>query len=227
MLGGMRQRAVRVADLSLERGLRARGFRRIVGIDEAGRGAWAGPLVAAAVMLVEEPRELGYVDSKRVSGAQRERLAAHAKQHARAWAVAEASVAEVDAIGPLRATHLAAHRAIGALQLAPDAVIADYLALTFGEPAPALLSLARADAQSASVAAASLIAKTHRDALMLAAAVDYPAYGFERHKGYGVVAHRVALEYLGPCPLHRLSVRPVRECQSKRAASARVGRGRS
>jgi ribonuclease HII len=216
MLSDMTARVSRVADLTLERGLRQQGYRRIVGIDEAGRGAWAGPLVAAAVMLQEEPVELGYVDSKRVTAAVRERLAAHARRHARAWAVGVASVAEVDAVGPLRATHLAAHRALAALGIGVDAVIADYLALVFEDPQPALLSLARADAQSASVAAASLLAKTHRDALMLAAAVDCPAYGFERHKGYGVAEHRTALRALGPSSWHRRSVRPVRECDMLR-----------
>jgi len=212
MLVRMTERVARLADLTLERRLQQQGHRRIVGIDEAGRGAWAGPVVAAAVMLEEEPLELGYVDSKRVSAAVRERLAAHAKRHARAWAVGVATVAEVDAVGPLRATHLAAHRAIAALGSGVDAVIADYLALQFTEPQPALLSLARADAQSASVAAASLVAKTHRDALMVAAAVDYPGYGFERHKGYGAAQHRAALYALGPSAWHRRSVRPVREC---------------
>jgi ribonuclease HII len=198
-------------DLRLERALRRRGFRAIAGVDEAGRGAWAGPLVAAVVVL---PNRAGlpYVDSKTVGAAERERLAEHVRSVALAWAVGEASVEEVDALGPLRATHLAAHRAIGCLTLQPDAYVTDYLRLTFAAfPAPEVIAPARADGASLSVAAASLLAKTHRDARMRAAAVDWPTYGFERHMGYGVPAHRAALRRWGPCPCHRRSYRPVAE----------------
>jgi ribonuclease HII len=124
-----------------------------------------------------------------------------------------AAVAEVDAIGPLQATHVAAHRALTAMQSAFDAVISDYLQLRFADPQPLLLAPPRADGTSASVAAASLLAKTHRDHLMRSLAVDYPGYGLDQHKGYGVAAHRAALARLGPSPCHRLSVRPVRASQ--------------
>ena len=212
-------------DLRLERGLRRRGYRTIAGVDEAGRGAWAGPLVAAAVVLPDRAG-LPYVDSKTVAAAARERLAAHVRATALAWAVGEASSAEVDEIGPLGATHLAAHRAIAALALVPDAYVTDYLQLRFvGFPAPEVLAPPRADATSLSVAAASLVAKTHRDARMRAAAVDWPSYGFECHKGYGVPAHRAALQRWGPCPWHRRSYRPVAELvtRSVRGADAEEG----
>lgn len=198
-------------DLSLERALRRRGYRTIAGVDEAGRGAWAGPVVAAVVVLPDVP-DLPYVDSKLVPARERERLAAHVRATATAWAVAEASADEVDRIGPLRATHLATHRAIAMLAVVPDAYVTDFLRLRFALlPQPEVVAPARADGLSSSVAAASLIAKTHRDALMRAAAVDWPTYGFERHKGYGVPAHRAALRQAGPCPWHRRSVRPVAE----------------
>ena len=198
-------------DLRLERALRRRGCRLVAGVDEAGRGAWAGPVVAAVVVL---PDRAGwpYVDSKTVTAAVRERLASHARANAEAWAVAEASVAEVEAFGPLRATHLAVHRAIASLACEPDAFVTDYLRLRFDRlPQPEVLAPPRADGVSSSVAAASLLAKTHRDACMRAAAVDWPAYGFERHMGYGVPLHRAALRRWGPCPWHRRSFRPVAE----------------
>ena len=198
-------------DLRLERALRLRGCRTIAGVDEAGRGAWAGPVVAAVVVLPDLPG-LPYVDSKTVSAARRERLAEHVRMTATAWAVAEATVDEVDEVGPLRATHLAVHRAIAALAVDPDAYVTDFLRLRFPAlPQPEVVAPARADGLSLSVAAASLLAKTHRDARMCAAAVDWPTYGFERHMGYGVPAHRAALRRSGPCPWHRRSVRPVAE----------------
>jgi ribonuclease HII len=183
----------------------------IAGVDEAGRGAWAGPVVAAVVVLPDLP-DLPYVDSKTVCAATRERLAAHVRMTATAWAVAEATVDEVDEVGPLRATHLAVHRAIAAFDVAPDGYVTDFLRLRFPAlPQPEVVAPARADGLSLSVAAASLLAKTHRDARMRAAAVDWPTYGFERHMGYGVPAHRAALRRSGPCPWHRRSVRPVAE----------------
>mgnify|MGYP002620773952 CR=1 FL=1 len=212
-------------DLRLERALRRRGYACVAGVDEAGRGAWAGPVVAGVVVLPDR-EDLPYVDSKTVGPARRARLAAHVRQHALAWAVAEADAAEVDDLGPLRAAHLAAHRAIAALGVVPDAYVTDYLALRFDAlPAPEVVAPARADGTSLSVAAASLLAKTHRDARMRAAAVDWPAYGFERHVGYGVPAHRAALRRWGPCPCHRRSVRPVAEIAAQGAGTAGAGKG--
>ena len=200
-----------VAGFDLERAFWARGLDAVAGVDEAGRGAWAGPVVAAVVVLPEIV-DLPYRDSKALAPAVRERLAAHVRAHARAWAVAEADAREVDALGPLRATHVAAHRAIAGLGLNPDAFVTDYLQLRFDTGPRPLVAPPRADATSLSVAAASILAKTHRDACMRAAARTFPAYGFERHKGYGAPAHRAALHAHGPCALHRRSSRPVALC---------------
>ena len=199
------------AGFELERAFWARGLDAVAGVDEAGRGAWAGPVVAAVVVLPDLV-DLPYRDSKTLAPAARERLAAHVRVHARAWAVAEADAAEVDDLGPLRATHVAAHRAIARLGLVPDAFVTDYLQLRFESGAVPLVAPPRADASSLSVAAASILAKTHRDDRMRAAARTFPAYGFERHKGYGAPAHRTALYAYGPCPLHRRSYRPVAQC---------------
>lgn len=201
----------------LERAFWARGLPVVAGVDEAGRGAWAGPVVVAVVVLAEPAdgdavADLPYRDSKTLTPAARERLAAHVRAQARAWAVAEADAGEVDALGPLRATHVAAHRAIARLGLVPDAYVTDYLQLRFESGPVPLVAPPRADATSLSVAAASILAKTHRDDRMRTAARAFPAYGFERHKGYGAPAHRAALRALGPCPLHRRSYRPVAQC---------------
>jgi ribonuclease HII len=212
-------------DRRWERSLRRGGYRTVAGVDEAGRGAWAGPVVAAVVVLPDRGR-FPFVDSKTVSAAVRERLAAQVRTVARAWAVGEASVEEVDEVGPLRATHIAAHRAIAELGLVPDAYVTDFLRLAFATfPAPEVVAPAHADAASLSVAAASLLAKTHRDARMRAAAVDWPTYGFERHMGYGVPAHRAALQRWGPCPWHRRSYRPVAELSVTRAPTAGAEEG--
>jgi ribonuclease HII len=202
---------VSAAGFELERAFWARGLDAVAGVDEAGRGAWAGPIVAAVVVLPDRV-DLPYRDSKVLAPSVRERLAAHVRACARAWAVAEADAREVDALGPLRATHVAAHRAIARLGLVPDAYVTDYLQLRFEEGPVPLVAPPRADATSLSVAAASILAKTYRDARMRDAAHTYPAYGFERHKGYGAPAHRAALNALGPCPLHRRSYRPVARC---------------
>lgn len=188
----------------------ARGCTWVAGVDEAGRGALAGPVVVAAVVLPELDG-LPYVDSKTVAEVRRERLAEHVRRTALAWSLGEAGSDEVDAVGPLKATHLAAHRALAGLLRAPDGLVTDYLMLRFEQQgtAPRLLSPARADRLSLSVAAASLLAKTHRDARMRSAAVDWPMYGFDRNKGYGVAAHLLALRQAGPCPMHRLSFAPV------------------
>ncbi len=199
------------AGFELERAFWARGLGAVAGVDEAGRGAWAGPVVVAVVVLPDLV-DLPYRDSKTLVPAVRERLAEHVRACARAWAVAEADAREVDALGPLRATHVAAHRAIARLNLVPDAFVTDFLELRFESGPVPLVAPPRADATSLSVAAASILAKTHRDARMRAAANDFPDYGFERHKGYGAPSHRQALHAHGPCPLHRQSYRPVALC---------------
>ena len=210
------------------------GYRVVAGVDEAGRGAWAGPVVVAVVLLPVGAHP--FVDSKLVTPERREVLAQAVRRRALAWAVVEAPVDEVDAIGVLQATLAATERGLRALagtgqQVAElhrrthaqlDAVVTDYLALPTQRwrdwcGPRGLLWPARADSASCQVAAASLLAKTYRDARMRAAAVRWPAYGFDRHKGYGVPVHRAALARHGPCPFHRRSFRPVAALGSSRA----------
>jgi ribonuclease HII len=199
-------------DWSLEAELWAEGYVRVVGVDEAGRGALAGPVVAAAVLLPVTRHP--FVDSKTVREADRDRLAALVRERALCWAIGEATPEEVDALNVLEATKVAAERALRTLTTAPDAVVTDYLPLDAGRLArwggPAgQRSPPRADARSFQVAAASLLAKTHRDAVMRAAAVHWPHYGFDRNKGYGAPTHLQALARFGPCPWHRRSFRPL------------------
>ena len=191
-------------DWSLEARLWQRGYTPLAGIDEAGRGALAGPVVAAAVVL--PPGEHPFRDSKALSARARERLAERVRAVALAWAVGEASAAEIDRLNVLEATRLAARRALARLMLAPAALVTDYLRIGAGLPE---LAVPRADARSLQVAAASILAKTHRDAIMRDLAERYPGYGFAGHKGYGAAAHLDALARLGPCPQHRRSFAPV------------------
>ena len=190
--------------------------RLICGVDEAGRGPLAGPVVAAAVILPPGTSLSGLNDSKKLSPRQRERLAAEIRATALAWAVAEASAAEIDAWNILRSTLRAMARAVAALPLTPDEVRVD------GNQAPALevpvRTIIGGDALEPAIMAASILAKTHRDARLVALDARYPEYGFARHKGYGTAAHLAALARLGPCPEHRRSFAPVR------AALERMGR---
>ncbi len=178
------------------------------GVDEAGRGPLAGPVVAAAVILPPGTSLSGLNDSKKLSPRQRERLAAEIRATALAWAVAEASAAEIDAWNILRSTLRAMARAVAALPLTPDEVLVD------GNQAPALevpvRTIIGGDALEPAIMAASILAKTHRDARLVALEARHPGYGFARHKGYGTAAHLAALARLGPCPEHRRSFAPVR-----------------
>lgn len=178
---------------------------RTAGIDEAGRGALAGPIAAGAVIL-EKGRAYPYRDSKKLTPKERRRLFRHIKANAIAWAVGFASHQEVDKMGVLRATHLAASRAIGALAVPPEALVTDNLRLKFGGP---VLAVTRADSQSYQVAAASIAAKVSRDELMCEAAHKYERYGFELHKGYGTPEHLLSLQQFGPCEIHRHSFHRV------------------
>lgn len=186
------------------------------GVDEAGRGPLAGPVVAAAVILPPNTPLSGLNDSKKLSPRRRERLAAEIRATALAWAVAEASAAEIDEWNILRATLRAMARAVAALPVMPDEVLVD------GNQAPALevpvRTIIGGDALEPAIMAASILAKTHRDARLVALDARYPEYGFARHKGYGTAAHLAALARLGPCPEHRRSFAPVR------AALERMGR---
>ena len=181
----------------------------LAGVDEAGRGCWAGPVVAAAVVL--GPRWSGdeLNDSKRLSARRRERLFALIQRHALAWRASAISPAEIDSTNILAATLSAMTRAVARLDPQPELVLVD------GNQAPPLSlpveTIVGGDGISASVAAASIVAKVLRDRIMVAWEGHYPGYGFAAHKGYGVAEHRRALQELGPCLLHRYSYRPVAE----------------
>ncbi len=201
------------ADLRYEYRLWQRGYRAVAGLDEAGRGAWAGPVVAGAVILPVGRFDLaralsGVNDSKQLTPAQREALVARILRVAVAAAVGQATHAEIDEQGIVPATRLAMQRALEALPTAPDALLTDAMAL----PAVRLpvQKLVRGDQRALSVAAASILAKVARDRLMDALDTIYPEYGFGEHKGYGTVLHRQQLRTFGVSPVHRRSFAPVR-----------------
>jgi len=185
------------------------GFRygRVAGVDEAGRGPLAGPVVAAAVVLRAAECPEGVRDSKLLTPDQREDAYARLVECAD-WAVGIADVEEIDRLNILRATHLAMRRAAEGLVPAPDFLLVDGLPVK-GLPTP-VRCLVKGERQSASIAAASVIAKVTRDRLMLEMHARYPQYNFARHKGYGTPEHLRALAEYGPCPLHRASFAPVR-----------------
>jgi ribonuclease HII len=180
----------------------------ICGIDEAGRGPWAGPVVAAAVILEPNRAPKGIGDSKQLSALRREALYQPILDQAIAFGIGIVSAEEIDAINILAATHKAMAQAMAALKPAPK------LALIDGNRAPNLpcptQCIIGGDALSLSIAAASILAKVTRDRLMVEADRIYPGYGFSDHKGYGTKAHREALDRLGPCKLHRMSFRPLK-----------------
>jgi ribonuclease HII len=199
--------------LDYEQGLWAAGFRCVAGLDEAGRGAWAGPVVAAAVILPPRDERLqvqlsGVRDSKQLTPGQRLRWAAAVQALAVSWGVGVVPAEEVDALGIVPATRQAMVLASAALQPAADYLLVDYLPLP-ELPLPQQ-HLVRGDAAVLSIAAASILAKVHRDGLMVALEASFPGYGFARHKGYGTAQHQAALARLGPCTLHRRSFAPLR-----------------
>lgn len=179
------------------------------GVDEAGRGPWAGPVTAAAVILDPARPIPGLTDSKKLSEAARDRLAPLIRENALAFAVAEASPEEIDRLNIREATFLAMTRAIAALARAPAEILIDGNALPKNLPAPAS-AIIKGDLTEPAISAASILAKTHRDAQMKAFCAAHPGYGFSQHKGYGTAAHAEALARLGPCALHRMSFAPVR-----------------
>jgi ribonuclease HII len=195
--------------LRFETPLWERGLTRIAGVDEAGMAPLAGPVVAAAVILPREFRPRGIDDSKQVDAAERERLAVDIKGAAVCWAVGRAEVEEIDAINIYRAGLLAMRRAIEGLREAPEHILLD--ARRVPEVKIPQQGIIRGDALSLTIAAASILAKTTRDALMAEVDRAHPGYGFARHKGYPTAEHFAALEKLGPCPLHRRSFAPVRQ----------------
>ncbi|MBI4987458.1 MAG: ribonuclease HII [Rhodocyclales bacterium] len=180
----------------------------ICGVDEAGRGPLAGPVFAAAVILDASNPIEGLADSKKLSGKTRDRLAILIHQRALAWAVASASVEEIDALNILQASLLAMRRAVEALVLQPDEVLVD------GTHCPRIAAPVRAvvrgDSTVAAISAASILAKTARDAEMLRLHARYPQYGLDRHKGYPTAAHLTALREHGVVEIYRRSFAPVR-----------------
>jgi ribonuclease HII len=185
------------------------GRRIVCGVDEAGRGPLAGPVYAAAVILDARRPVRGLDDSKRLAESARLELAVHIRSRALAWAVASATVAEIDALNILRASLLAMKRAIESLALTPQRVLVDGLHCPHvGIPAEAVVG---GDATVKAISAASILAKTERDAEMVRLHQRFPAYGFDRHKGYPTPDHLEVLRRLGPCAAHRASFGPVRQ----------------
>jgi ribonuclease HII len=190
-----------------ERELREQGYARIAGVDEAGMSPLAGPVVAAAVILPEGYRRDGIDDSKKLTAAQRDELRSHILADAVAWGVGVVEPDEIDRVNIYRAGLLAMSRAVRALSPAPDYVLID--ARTLRDVELPQRGIVQGDAKSLSIAAASIVAKTTRDARMCELDVRYPGYGFARHKGYPVAEHFAALERLGASPAHRRSFAPV------------------
>lgn len=185
----------------------------MAGVDEAGRGPLAGPVVAAAVILDPARPIPGLRDSKQLPAVRREWLAAQVREHALAWALGWADAQEIDVLDVLQASLLAMRRALQGLAIAPSRVLVD------GAHCPSALmpggvctlqAVVRGDAEVAEISAASILAKVSRDAWMDRAAPVYPGYGFERHKGYPTAEHLARLSRQGPCRLHRRSFAPVR-----------------
>ena len=200
-----------MADFALEA---ACGCLRVCGVDEVGRGPWAGPVVAAAVILDRGWDADGVDDSKRLTAAVRTRLRREIETHAEVG-TGQASVYEIDRMNILNAALLAMRRAVAALARVPECALVDGNRLP-DLPCPAT-AVTRGDARSLSIAAASIVAKVERDRLMAGLAVDFPGYGWERNAGYGTPEHAAALERLGVSPHHRRSFAPV----ARRLAGAR------
>jgi len=194
--------------LDLEQQAARTGAGPICGVDEAGRGPWAGPVSAGAVILNPDDLPPGLNDSKVLSEKRRFALEPEIKARAIAWGVGFASVEEIDALNILKATGLAMRRAVEAMAVAPGHALVDGN-YRFVLPCP-VTPVVKGDARSLSIAAASILAKTARDRLMIALDAEYPDYGFAGHKGYNAPVHAAALARLGPCPAHRRSWAPIR-----------------
>jgi ribonuclease HII len=193
----------------------------VAGVDEAGRGPLAGPVVAAAVVLDPRYPIEGLKDSKKLTAGRREALADVIRVRAACWAIGTASVLEIDRLNILQATLLAMARAVGGLGVVPGRVLVD------GNRIPNQLScptqaVVRGDQTVACISAASILAKTHRDGMMLALDGEYPGYGFKQHKGYGTRQHLAALEQLGPTSHHRRSFAPVRRALGRHRTAPSV-----
>jgi ribonuclease HII len=189
-----------------EKNLRERGYTLIAGTDEAGRGPLAGPVVAAAVIFPAGYRNKGIRNSKELTALQREELFVEIKNKALSWAVGVVGWKQIDEMGILNASKLAMRQAILKLDPAPDFILSDAVGLNImGIPQKAII---KADETVFCVAAASILAKVHRDRLMLGYHKKYPEYGFAEHMGYGTEVHLSAIKLHGACPIHRLSFSP-------------------
>ena len=199
-----RRRGQRAATLlKRERELWAQGMRRVAGVDEVGVGPLAGPVVAAAVIFEPGSRILGVDDSKKLSAARREVLAAEIRELAAAWAVVRVEPEEIDRINVLQASLAAMRGAVLELAPAPEHVLVDGRAIP--QLSIAQETWIKGDARCFAIAAASILAKTSRDAMMAGYEDEFPGYGFAAHKGYPTAAHREAIRRLGPSPIHRRS----------------------
>jgi ribonuclease HII len=210
-----------IPDLKHEYRFRDDGLAVIAGLDEAGRGAWAGPVAAGAVILPLSRLALldalrGVRDSKLCTARERERLNGIVREVAEAVGVGMADVEEIDALGIAPATRLAMCRALESLSVVPQALLIDYIRLP--EVELPQRRIVKGDQKSFSIAAASIVAKVARDRLMVELDEQFPGYGLAAHKGYGTARHQAALDELGPCSLHRRSFMPIRERLSAAAA---------
>jgi ribonuclease HII len=198
----------RLCSTRFEREARKLGWMRIAGLDEAGRGALFGPVFAAAVILNPKRRIVGLDDSKKLTPERRGQLAPRIREHALAWAVAEVDAQRIDAWNIYQASRQAMTAALQQLAIQPDYLLLDAMQL---DVLIEQKSVIKGDARSVSIAAASILAKTHRDERMHEWDVVYPQYGLARHKGYSTPEHLEALRVHGPSPFHRYSFAPVRE----------------
>ena len=203
----------------IEGAIRRRGFRRLAGVDEAGRGALAGPVVAAAVILRDGRPIPGVTDSKLLSEERREGLYQQIVDEALAVAVGIVEVPIIELRNILQATLLAMERAVAELRVAPDGIVVDGLAVPQVEPT--VFPVPGGDLQCPSVSAASIVAKVTRDRMMREYHQTYPAYGFDRHKGYGTEAHLRAIAEHGLSPIHRRTFAPVRQIPLPLGATGR------
>ncbi|MFA6198137.1 MAG: ribonuclease HII [Patescibacteria group bacterium] len=182
------------------------GYKLIAGVDEAGRGAWAGPIVAGAVIF-DKHDLIGLRDSKLLSPAQREKIYAKIITNAIAWNAGIVTHEEIDTIGIGPANKLAMERAVAGLKPTPDVVLIDAFKIDCGHTIEAII---KGDQKVCTIAAASIIAKVTRDRMLIAAHAKYPKYGFNQHKGYGTASHRQAIEKFGASAFHRMSFEPMK-----------------
>lgn len=222
----MTETGTSISTLTYERALWDHGYTTLAGVDEVGRGALAGPLTAAAVILpplYQIERDAGFWsavrDSKTIPFARRSVLAQEIAQRCIAWAVAAIEVEELDEVGVGAANRIAMERAVMSLDREPDVLLIDAMTVDAGIPQ---LGIIDGDALSLSVAAASIIAKVARDTVMIGHDLTWPAFGFAKHKGYGVAAHVEALRMYGPCPIHRRCFAPVRDAEEMRRGTPRT-----